>query len=137
MEERQRFSRLKWRPGFGVNVTDASCISGLRNVSYGKFFFITKLRPSCHADVVERLCEPHMVHCLTDVRKKPTVLFSCHIQAACLTRFSIFSDIMNFRRHLFSSNLDIMSKVVRKEAREFYWYVFRKSLSLENFEFQW
>jgi hypothetical protein len=103
---------------------DASCISGLSNVYYGKLFLIIELRPSCSAGGVERLCEPYMVHRLTALRKKPTVLFSCQSQAACLTRFSIISDVMNLRRHLFSSDLDVMYRVVRKKAREFYWYVF-------------
>ena len=71
-----------------------------------------------------------MVHGPTTVRKKSTVLLSCHIQAACLTRLSIISDIIVLRRHLFSSDLDVMSKVVRKKEREFYWYVVRMSLSL-------
>jgi hypothetical protein len=97
--------------------------SRLRNVSYGKPFFITELRPFCHADGVERLCEPYMFHRLSAVRKKTTVLFSCHNQTACLTRFNIISDIMNLRRYLFSSDLDVIPTVVRKKAREFYWYV--------------
>jgi hypothetical protein len=115
---------------------DASFISGLSNVSYDNLFFITDLRPSCHADGVERNYELYMVHRLTAVRKKPKVLFSCHIQTASLTRFSIISDVMNPRRHLFFSDLDVMSKVVRKKARDFYCYVFQMSLFLENFEFQ-
>jgi hypothetical protein len=112
---------------------DASCISGLSNFSYGKLFFITEPGSSCHADYVERMCEPYMVHRPTAVRKKPTVLLTCHIQAACLTRLSIISDIIDLRKHLFSSDLDVVSKVVRKKAREFYWYVVLMSLYLENF----
>jgi hypothetical protein len=87
---------------------DASFISGLRNVSYDNLLFITELRPSCHAVGVERKYQLYVVHRLTVVRKKPRVLFSCHIQAACLTRFCIISDVMNPRRHLFFSDLDIM-----------------------------
>jgi len=107
---------------------DASCISGLSNVCYDNLFFITELRPSCHADDVERQYELYVAHRLTALRKKPKVLFSCHIQAACLTRFSIISDVMNPRRHLFFSDLEVTSKVVRKKTRDFYCYVFRMSL---------
>jgi len=60
-----------------------------------------------------------MVHRPTAVRKKPTVLLSCHIQTACLTRFSITSDIIDLQRHLFASDLDVVSNVVRRKAREF------------------